>query len=84
MAAILPSLSEVWFLLGSRLLPDDGGSILPLIATVIFVTFFVVMFLFVLTDRRRSHHRRMESLIHDDGTVEPVQQTNSDEEAKHE
>ena len=47
----------------------DGGSIMPLIATVMFTLFFALMFLFVITDRRRSHHRRMESIMHDDGTA---------------
>ena len=84
MDTFLPQLNSTWTLLASRLLPDDGGSVLPLVSTVIFVSFFVLMFLFVMTDRRRSHHRRMESLILDDGTVDVPPQTHSGEEAKHE
>ena len=66
---LLSSLQQTqWTVLTSRLLLDDGGSIMPLISTVMFFVFFAVMFLFVLTDRRRSHHRRMEGIMHDDGT----------------
>ena len=48
-----------------HLIGDYAGS-LPLIALLIFVTISTFVTLYVLTDQRRQHHRRMEALPLDD------------------
>jgi cbb3-type cytochrome oxidase subunit 3 len=49
-----------------RQLTDDGGSLLPIISLVLFVAFFVGVIVYIVTDRRRGHLARMESLPLDD------------------
>ena len=40
----------------------ESGSILPLISLVVFVTIFTLVILYLLTDRRKKHHRTMSAL----------------------
>ena len=52
-----------------------GGyaTFMPLIALLIFVGVSLVVIVYVLTDHRRSHHRRMAALALDDSS--PVKGT---------
>lgn len=45
----------------------DHGSLLPLLVMLTFVGMGALVTLYVLTDRRRAHLRRMEALPLDDG-----------------
>jgi cbb3-type cytochrome oxidase subunit 3 len=44
------------------------GSILPQIALVLFFAIALLVIFYVLTDRRKQHRERMESMPLDDGT----------------
>lgn len=48
------------------------GSVLPLIALVLFFTIALLVILYIATDRRKQHRNRMEHMPLDDGT--PVDQ----------
>ena len=54
------------------------GSVLPQIALVLFVVIAVIVVVYVLTDRRRDHRSRMESMPLDDGTTPPQDVTTKD------
>jgi Flp pilus assembly protein TadB len=43
------------------------AGVMPTIALVIFVTVATLVTIYVVTDRRRAHHRRMEAMALDDG-----------------
>jgi hypothetical protein len=45
----------------------EHGSVVPLIVMLGFMGMAALVLMYVLTDRRRSHLRRMESLPLDDG-----------------
>ncbi len=47
------------------------GSILPLVVMLVFVGIAALVTVYVLTDRRRSHLRRMASMPLDDGMPVP-------------
>ena len=40
---------------------------MPTIALIIFVSVSVLVTIYVVTDRRRAHHRHMEAMALDDG-----------------
>lgn len=44
------------------------GSILPQVALVLFCVIALLVIVYILTDRRRDHRQRMESMPLDDGT----------------
>lgn len=44
----------------------ESGSILPILSTILFVTVFSLVCIFLLTDKRKGHHERMASLSLDD------------------
>lgn len=44
----------------------ESGSVLPILSTILFLTIFVVVVIFLLTDRRQGHHERMRHLSLDD------------------
>lgn len=44
------------------------GSVLPLIALVLFFAIALLVILYIATDRRKQHRSRMESMPLDDGT----------------
>ena len=44
---------------------------MPTVALIIFVAVAVLVAVYVLTDRRRGHHRRMEAMALDDGAPVP-------------
>jgi hypothetical protein len=44
------------------------GSVLPLIALVLFFAIALLVVLYIATDRRKQHRKRMESMPLDDGT----------------
>ena len=46
---------------------DDGGLTIRIVVLVLFVAIGLLIAWYVLTDRRRSHLRRMEGLPLDDG-----------------
>jgi hypothetical protein len=50
-----------------RELASQASHVLPIISTVMCSSLFAVLFIYVMTDRRRSHHRTMEHLPLDDG-----------------
>ncbi|TVR13792.1 MAG: hypothetical protein EA401_05925 [Planctomycetota bacterium] len=54
-----------------RLLPDSGSVVYPIIGLILFTSLFLLLLIYLLTDRRRDHHRRMEALALDDGTDGP-------------
>lgn len=45
------------------------GSMLPQVALILFVLIAVLVVVYILTDRRRGHRERMESMPLDDGTI---------------
>jgi len=51
------------------------GSIWPQVALILFVLIAGLVVFYVLTDRRRDHRKRMESMPLDDGTVPPKDET---------
>lgn len=53
------------------------GSVLPLIALVLFFGIALLVILYIVTDRRKQHRSRMESMPLDDGT--PIKQDNAKE-----
>jgi len=57
------------------------GSMLPQIALILFVLIALLVGLYVLTDRRRDHRKRMESMPLDDATIPLTEQT-KDEQTK--
>ncbi len=44
------------------------GSVLPQVALVLFVLIALLVIVYIATDRRRDHRKRMESMPLDDGT----------------
>jgi cbb3-type cytochrome oxidase subunit 3 len=54
------------------------GSVLPQIALVLFVLIAVLVVVYVVTDRRRDHRKRMESMPLDDGAVPPTDPAKKD------
>lgn len=50
-------------------LGQDPG-VMPVIALLLFSTLAVLVTLYLLTDRRRAHHRAMERMPLEDGTIE--------------
>lgn len=44
------------------------GSILPQMALLLFVAIATLIIVYIATDRRRDHRKRMESMPLDDGT----------------
>ena len=52
-----------------RNLAGNLAGILSLIPLVLFSSIFVAVLIYVLTDRRRSHHRAMERMPLDDGSL---------------
>jgi cbb3-type cytochrome oxidase subunit 3 len=44
------------------------GSILPLLALLMFFAIALVVIVYIATDRRKQHRSRMESMPLDDGT----------------
>ena len=44
------------------------GSVLPLIALVLFFGIALLVILYIVTDRRKQHRSRMEAMPLDDGT----------------
>lgn len=54
------------------------GSIWPQVALVLFVLIACLVVIYVLTDRRRDHRKRMESMPLDDGTVPPTENPKKD------
>lgn len=50
-----------------REIASHASHLLPTISTVLCSGMFVLVAIYVLTDRRRSHHRTMEHLPLDDG-----------------
>jgi hypothetical protein len=62
----------------------DHGSSLPFYVMLLFVGIGVAVLLYVLTDRRRRHLTRMESMPLDDGVpVPPAPSTSPRSEAGH-
>jgi cbb3-type cytochrome oxidase subunit 3 len=53
------------------------GSVLPLIALVMFFGIALLVIIYIVTDRRRGHRSRMESMPLDDGT--PVTKDGKDQ-----
>ena len=51
------------------------AGVMPTIALIIFVTVSVLVTVYVITDRRRAHHRRMEAMALDEAkpVVKPDQ-----------
>ncbi len=45
-----------------------SGSVLPLIALVLFFGIALLVILYIVTDRRKQHRSRMEAMPLDDGT----------------
>lgn len=45
-----------------------SGSVLPLIALVLFFGIALLVILYIVTDRRKQHRTRMEAMPLDDGT----------------
>lgn len=45
-----------------------SGSVLPLIALVLFFGIALLVILYIATDRRKQHRSRMEAMPLDDGT----------------
>ncbi|MBA3699256.1 MAG: hypothetical protein H0W78_10410 [Planctomycetes bacterium] len=56
------------------------GSVLPLIALVLFFGIALLVILYIATDRRKQHRSRMEAMPLDDGT--PVKRDEQDEKTK--
>jgi cbb3-type cytochrome oxidase subunit 3 len=54
------------------------GSMLPQVALILFVLIAVLVVFYILTDRRRGHRERMESMPLDDGTAPQADQTKKD------
>ena len=44
------------------------GSVLPQLALLLFVAIAILIIVYIATDRRRDHQKRMESMPLDDGT----------------
>lgn len=44
------------------------GSVLPLVALVMFFAIALLVIVYIVTDRRRGHRSRMEAMPLDDGT----------------
>ena len=53
------------------------GSVLPLVALVLFFAIALLVILYIATDRRKQHRKRMESMPLDDGT--PVSKNGRDQ-----
>jgi uncharacterized membrane protein len=52
------------------------GSVLPQVALVLFVLIALLVIVYIATDRRRDHRKRMESMPLDDGTdIKPTDST---------
>jgi cbb3-type cytochrome oxidase subunit 3 len=54
------------------------GSIWPQVALILFVLIGFLVVFYVLTDRRRDHRKRMESMPLDDGTTPPAETAKKD------
>lgn len=54
------------------------GSVLPQIALVLFVLIALLVVVYVVTDRRRDHRKRMESMPLDDGVISPKESAKKD------
>jgi len=50
-----------------RELAAHASQMMPIISTVMCSSLFALLFIYVVTDRRRGHHRTMEHLPLDDG-----------------
>lgn len=53
------------------------GSVLPLIALVLFFGIALLVILYIATDRRKQHRSRMEAMPLDDGT--PVEKNGKEQ-----
>ena len=49
----------------------ESGSILPLISLIVFVTIFSLVVVYLLTDRRKTHHCTMSALPLEDSEDGP-------------
>ena len=56
------------------------GSVLPQLALLLFVAIAILIIVYIATDRRRDHQKRMESMPLDDGT--PVVKDDAKDDAK--
>ncbi len=56
------------------------GSVLPQLALLLFFAIAILIIVYIATDRRRDHQKRMESMPLDDGT--PVVKDDAKEAAK--
>ncbi len=56
------------------------GSVLPQLALLLFVAIAILIIVYIATDRRRDHQKRMESMPLDDGT--PVVKADAKDDAK--
>lgn len=53
------------------------GSVLPLVALVLFLAIALLVIFYIATDRRKQHRSRMEAMPLDDGT--PVTKDGKDQ-----